>query len=57
MPLGSIMAGDAGAPPWLRRKEELSPKQIRAIEHRSDRRKERQRLKEFDGPPDETPNE
>lgn len=47
-PLGSLMAGDSGPPPWVRRKEELSPKQIRAIGHRADRRKERQRLREFE---------
>jgi RNA-splicing ligase RtcB len=44
-PLGSIMAGDAGPPPWMRRKEELSPKQLRAIEHRADRRKTRQSIR------------
>lgn len=43
-PLGCIMAGDSGPPPWIRRKQELTPKQLRAIEHRADRRKERQRL-------------
>ena len=43
-PLGCIMAGDSGPPPWIRRKQELTPKQLRAIEHRSDRRKERTRL-------------
>jgi len=45
-PLGSIMAGDSGPPPWIKRKMELSPKQLRAIEHRADRRKERRRLHE-----------
>jgi RNA-splicing ligase RtcB len=44
-PLGSIMAGDSGPPPWIRRKLELSPKQLRAIEHRADRRKTRQAIK------------
>ena len=44
-PLGCIMAGDSGPPPWIKRKQELTPKQIRAIEHRADRRKERTRLK------------
>lgn len=44
-PLGCIMAGDSGPPPWMRRKQELTPKQLRAIEHRADRRKERTRLK------------
>jgi len=43
-PLGSIMAGDSGPPPWMSRKEELSPKQIRQIGHRADRRKTRQKL-------------
>lgn len=46
-PLGSIMAGDSGPPPWVRRKQELSPKQLRAIEHRADRRKNRQSMKHF----------
>ena len=44
-PLGCIMAGDSGPPPWIKRKFELTPKQLRAIEHRADRRKERTRLK------------
>ncbi|MDB6140457.1 MAG: hypothetical protein JWO94_3529 [Verrucomicrobiaceae bacterium] len=44
-PLGCIMAGDSGPPPWIRRKLELTPKQLRAIEHRAGRRKERTRLK------------
>ncbi len=44
-PLGCIMAGDSGPPPWIRRKQELTPKQLRAIDHRADRRKERTRLK------------
>jgi len=52
-PLGSIMAGDSGPPPWIRRKQELSPKQLRAIEHRADRRKVRQRLREPDMEDDE----
>jgi len=43
-PLGCIMAGDMGTPPWLRREEQLTPKQLRQIEHRADRRKTRQRL-------------
>ena len=47
-PLGSIMAGDSGPPPWIRRKMELSPKQLRAIEHRADRRKTRQAIKHHD---------
>ena len=32
-PLGSIMAGDSGPAPWMRRKDVLSPKQIRQIGH------------------------
>jgi tRNA-splicing ligase RtcB (3'-phosphate/5'-hydroxy nucleic acid ligase) len=44
-PLGSLMAGDSGPPPWIKRKQELSPKQLRAIEHRSDRRKTRQSIR------------
>jgi tRNA-splicing ligase RtcB len=43
-PLGSIMAGDTGPAPWMRRKDVLSPKQIRQIGHRADRRKTHQRL-------------
>lgn len=46
-PLGSLMAGDGGPPPWIRRKLELTPKQLRAIEHRADRRKTRQSIKGF----------
>ena len=40
-PLGSVMAGRGKG-----REEELTPKQKRQIVHRSDRRKERQRLRE-----------
>lgn len=40
-PLGCIMAGDAGPRPWARELE-LTPKQKRQIEHRADRRKQRQ---------------
>lgn len=48
-PLGCIMAGDAGPKIWERKREDyLSPKQIRQIGHRSDRRKTRQKLTEFD---------
>ncbi len=43
-PLGCIMAGDGGPQPWLSRKDRLSPKQIRQIGHRADRRKTHQRL-------------
>ena len=52
-PLGSIMAGDSGPPPWIKRKQELSPKQLRAIEHRADRRKTRQSMKHADGDDDD----
>ncbi len=52
-PLGCIMAGDAGPQPWERKREDyLSPKQIRQIGHRADRRKTRQRLTDFDGDED-----
>ena len=43
-PLGSLMAGDTGPAPWMRRKDELSPKQIRQIGHRAERRKTHQKL-------------
>lgn len=42
-PLGCIMAGQIDQP-WRKRKEELSPKQLRQIEHRADRRKTKQCL-------------
>ncbi|MBK1882267.1 RtcB family protein [Luteolibacter pohnpeiensis] len=42
-PLGCIMAGDSGKS-WRDREEELSPKQIRQIQHRADRRKNHQRM-------------
>ncbi|MGI9241758.1 MAG: RtcB family protein, partial [Verrucomicrobiales bacterium] len=48
-PLGSLMAGDSGPAPWMSRKDVLSPKQIRQIGHRAERRKMHQRL----GHPDE----
>ena len=41
-PLGCIMAGDGGPRPWSIRKDRLSPKQLRQIEHRANRRKNRQ---------------
>lgn len=44
-PLGCIMAGDQGPAPWMRRRDELTPKQKRQIEHRADRRKVHQRLR------------
>lgn len=47
-PLGCIMAGDSGPPPWMRRKEELTPKQKRQLEHRADRRKDRQRIRKWE---------
>ncbi len=43
-PLGCIMAGDAGPRPW-EKDDHLTPKQKRQIEHRADRRKERQSLR------------
>jgi len=42
-PLGSLMAGDAGPRPWASRSEQLTPKQIRQMDHRAQRRKARQR--------------
>ena len=42
-PLGCIMAGHIDQP-WRSRKEELSPKQLRQIGHRAERRKVRQEL-------------
>jgi RNA-splicing ligase RtcB len=45
-PLGCIMAGDTGRS-WRDRDEELTPKQIRQIAHRADRRKTRQSLHDF----------
>jgi tRNA-splicing ligase RtcB (3'-phosphate/5'-hydroxy nucleic acid ligase) len=42
-PLGCIMAGDSGKS-WRDREEELSPKQLRQIEHRAERRKIRNDL-------------
>ncbi len=47
-PLGCIMAGDGGPQPWMRRKEQLSPKQVRQIGHRAERRKERQKYSNAD---------
>ena len=46
-PLGCIMAGDAGPQPW-RRADILSPKQLRQIEHRAERRKERQKNRRWE---------
>ncbi len=42
-PLGCIMAGDSGKS-WRDKEEELTPKQLRQIEHRKERRKNRQSL-------------
>ncbi len=42
-PLGCIMAGHIDKP-WLSRKDKLSPKQLRQIDHRAERRKVRQEL-------------
>ena len=47
-PLGCIMAGDSGPAPWMRKKEELTPKQLRQIEHRADRRKDRQKIRKWE---------
>lgn len=47
-PLGCVMAGDPGPAPWMRRREELTPKQLRQIEHRADRRKDRQRIRKWE---------
>jgi RNA-splicing ligase RtcB len=47
-PLGCIMAGDSGPAPWMRKKAELTPKQFRQIEHRADRRKDRQKIRKWE---------
>ncbi len=47
-PLGCIMAGDSGRS-WREKEEELTPKQIRQIGHRADRRKTRGRLSGWEG--------
>lgn len=46
-PLGCIMAGDSGPKPWMR-KDILTPKQKRQIEHRADRRKRRQSIRHWE---------
>jgi len=46
-PLGCIMAGDAGARPW-ERKDHLSPKQKRQIEHRAEGRKSRHSMRNWE---------
>lgn len=45
-PLGCIMAGDLPKP-WLNREEELTPKQKRQIEHRKERRRVNQNLRDW----------
>jgi RNA-splicing ligase RtcB len=45
-PLGCIMAGDSGVSWRQRKEEELTPKQKRQIEHRSERRRTRQDLRD-----------
>ncbi|MCH7225697.1 RtcB family protein [Haloferula sp. A504] len=45
-PLGCIMAGDVPKP-WLSREEELTPKQKRQIQHRKERRRTNQEMKEW----------
>lgn len=50
-PLGCIMAGDSGRA-WRDKDEELTPKQIRQIAHRAERRKLRQTLHDRDGADD-----
>lgn len=47
-PLGCLMAGDPGPRPWLRRAETLTPKQKRQMEHRAERRKDRQSLRHWE---------
>lgn len=46
-PLGCIMAGDSGPRPW-ERKDHLTPKQKRQIEHRAERRKTRQSVRNWE---------
>lgn len=46
-PLGCIMAGDPGPRPW-ERKDHLTPKQKRQIEHRAERRKTRQSMRNWE---------
>ena len=44
-PLGCIMAGESGVPFWKKRKEEeLTPKQKRQLQHRAERRRNKQDL-------------
>lgn len=52
-PLGCIMAGDAGPRPWQRLRDELTPKQKRQIEHRAERRTQKQHLRHADAGEDD----
>ena len=45
-PLGCIMAGDLPKP-WLNKEEQLTPKQKRQIEHRKERRRVNQNLRDW----------
>lgn len=49
-PLGCLMAGDFGPAPWRRKgaEKELTPKQKRQIQHRADRRKQRQQMRHWE---------
>ena len=49
-PLGCVMAGDSGPAPWQRKGVEkpLTPKQKRQIQHRADRRKQRQQMRHWE---------
>lgn len=51
-PLGCLMAGDSGPKPWMK-KDLLTPKQKRQIEHRADRRKQKQSYHRWEGEDDE----
>ena len=46
-PLGCLMAGYAGPKPWMK-KDHLTPKQLRQIEYRADRRKNRQKIRDWE---------
>lgn len=45
-PLGCIMAGEQD-PYWKRKEQELTPKQLRQIDHRADRRTKQQELRDY----------
>jgi hypothetical protein len=45
-PLGCIMAGDGGSRSW-QTADDLSPKQVRQIHHRAERRKNKQWMKHW----------